>query len=352
EPPYKTPIPDKYYLKPNSTVTKASAAIVVLARNSDLTGVVASITQLEAKFNRKFGYPYVFLNDEPFTDEFKRQMAALSSAQVQFGVIPPEHWDQPPWIDADKASAVRERMKKHPNILYGGDSLSYRNMCRFQSGFFFRHELLKPFKYYWRPDVHFSCEIDYDPFLFMQGEDKKYAFTIALPEDKRTIHTLWPSMCFPRIMNLHPELIVRNNAMAMLLDRTGQYYNRCHCTYSPPFASIISYIRILAVWSNFEIADMDLWRSPSYAKFFEFLDSKGGFYYERWGDAPVHTFGAALFLRKDQIHFFNDIGYAHKPFEHCPEGDSHARGKCECNPDRSFDRIGISCLRQYDELFT
>ena len=43
-------------------------------------------------------------------------------------------------------------------------------------------------------------------------------------------------------------------------------------------------------------------------KFFEHLDKKGGFYYERWGDAPVHSIGAALFAKKEQIHFFNDIG--------------------------------------------
>lgn len=34
------------------------------------------------------------------------------------------------------------------------------------------------------------------------------------------------------------------------------------------------------VWSNFEIADMDFWRSEAYQKFFAFLDTKGGFYYE------------------------------------------------------------------------
>jgi len=34
------------------------------------------------------------------------------------------------------------------------------------------------------------------------------------------------------------------------------------------------------VWSNFEIADMDFWRGPAYTEFFQFLDSKGGFYYE------------------------------------------------------------------------
>lgn len=44
--------------------------------------------------------------------------------------------------------------------------------------------------------------------------------------------------------------------------------------------SIYMLPNILTVWSNFEIADMDFWRSEAYTKFFEFLDSKGGFYYE------------------------------------------------------------------------
>jgi alpha 1,2-mannosyltransferase len=63
------------------------------------------------------------------------------------------------------------------------------------------------------------------------------------------------------------------------------------------------------VWSNFEIADLDFWRSPAYMAYFEYLDSKGGFYYERWGDAPVHSLAAALLLPKDKLHFFAPIGY-------------------------------------------
>lgn len=34
------------------------------------------------------------------------------------------------------------------------------------------------------------------------------------------------------------------------------------------------------VWSNFEIGDLELWRGEAYSKFFDFLDEKGGFYYE------------------------------------------------------------------------
>jgi hypothetical protein len=44
------------------------------------------------------------------------------------------------------------------------------SMCRYFSGFFQWHPLLLDFDFYWRmePDVHYYCNLDYDPFLFMQ----------------------------------------------------------------------------------------------------------------------------------------------------------------------------------------
>lgn len=45
-----------------------------------------------------------------------------------------------------------------------------------------------------------------------------------------------------------------------------------------------------AVWSNFEIGDLDFWRGEAYTKFFDFLDKKGGFYYEvRLSHSSLHV---------------------------------------------------------------
>lgn len=74
-PPYKTAVPDEYRIPASNTTytgRKANAAFVLLARNSDLSGVVSSMKQMEDRFNKKFQYPYVFLNEEPFTDDFKK----------------------------------------------------------------------------------------------------------------------------------------------------------------------------------------------------------------------------------------------------------------------------------------
>lgn len=53
-------------------VRRANATLVMLARNKELEEVVFSMKQLEDRFNKKFNYPWVFLNDEPFTEEFKK----------------------------------------------------------------------------------------------------------------------------------------------------------------------------------------------------------------------------------------------------------------------------------------
>lgn len=92
----------------------------------------------------------------------------------------------------------------------------------------------------------------------------------------------------------------------------------------------------ITVWSNFEIADLDFFRSETYETYFDFLDSTGNFYYERWGDAPVHSIAVALFLPKDQVHFFNEIGYRHPPYEHCPPNPFYAQGSCDCDRGNSF----------------
>ncbi|KAJ7678770.1 hypothetical protein B0H17DRAFT_1206544 [Mycena rosella] len=65
----------------------------------------------------------------------------------------------------------------------------------------------------------------------------------------------------------------------------------------------------------------------------------------RWGDTPGHSIAAGLFASKDQIQFFEEIGY--EPYTHCPKDPGiWERGKCECDPQRSFDYDGYSCMRQ------
>ncbi|CAO3610150.1 unnamed protein product [Cunninghamella blakesleeana] len=300
---------------------RVKAAFVVLVRNNELHAMRSSMKYLENSFNHKYNYPWIFLNEVPFTQEFINQTSSMTDAKVEYGLIPKEHWSYPSWINQTYAAECRKEMENQ-QIIYGG-SESYRHMCRYQSGFFFLHPLLDELDYYWRvePGVKFSCDIDYDPFKLMKERDLKYGFTLALKELYETIPTLWNTTLdfikdFPQY--IYPTKN-EDSLYRLITDDNGENYNLCH------------------FWSNFEIASLDFVRSEGYRAYFDYLDKKGGFFYERWGDAPVHSIAVALMLSKKDVHWFYDIGYKHDYFEHCPtEPNWLTFGKCYCDPRTSF----------------
>ncbi|KAI9679457.1 MAG: alpha 1,2-mannosyltransferase 2.4.1 [Caeruleum heppii] len=310
---------------------RMNATFVTLARNSDVWEIARSIRQVEDRFNKKFNYDWVFLNDKPFDSNFKKVTTALVSGTTKYGEIPKAHWSFPDFIDQERAKKVREDMAEK-KIIYG-DSVSYRHMCRYESGFFFRHPLLLEYEWYWRvePSIELYCDIEYDTFKFMQDNGKKYSFVLSLYEYAETIPTLWDSV--KAFMKVHPEHIAEDNSMEFLSDDGGDSYNKCH------------------FWSNFEIGNLNWLRSQAYLDYFDSLDHDGGFFYERWGDAPVHSIAAGLLLKKDEVHFFNDIAYYHVPFTHCPTSEKvRIDNKCHCNPKENFDWKGYSCTARYFDM--
>lgn len=303
--------------------TKENAVIFTLCRNSDLYGILQSLDSFEEKFNKEYKYPYLFLNDKDFTDEFKKKVSEKVSTPVEFGKLTSEQWGYPPWIDQKRAAESRRDLENR-DVIYGG-SESYRHMCRFFSGFFYKHDLIKKYDYYWRiePGVKFFCKMKYDPFTFLKEKKKDYGFVISIREYMETIPTLWDRTVDFLLKN---RVKVDDKALRFMFD--NNVYNGCH------------------FWSNFEIGSLNFFRSDKYEKFFQHLDKQGGFYYERWGDAPVHSLAAALFLGKDKVHFFDDIGYEHPPFSHCPSSPSRLLD-CDCTPENSIDRSVFSCLKGY-----
>lgn len=178
----------------------------------------------------------------------------------------------------------------------------------------------------------------------MEDNDKTYGFVINIYDSPESIETLWPQTL--EFIAEHPEYIHHNNALKWLTDsknrpnhnHNANGYSTCH------------------FWSNFEIADMNFWRSKKYKDYFDHLDRAGGFFYERWGDAPVHSIALGLFEDKSKIHWFvprlipsrprpnrltvnrfRDIGYQHIPYFNCPSSP-----KCRgCVAGRFTDGTGL-----------
>ncbi|CEQ40000.1 SPOSA6832_01569 [Sporobolomyces salmonicolor] len=260
---------------------RANAAFVALVRNNEREAMRDSMRSVEMRFNRRAGYPWIFMNDEEFTTEFKEGVMSMTRSEVFFHVIPKEHWSYPEFINQTYAAEERQKMVQE-NVIYGG-SESYRHMCRFNSMFFFQQKVLADFDWYWRVE----------PGVEMEANEKVYGFTITLYEYRRHF------------------------------------------------------------WSNFEIGDLRFWRSKAYMDYVEFLDKKGGFFYERWGDAPVHSLAVALFLPKDKVIHLDPIAYRHNPYTHCPQNNAlyHANGKCECYAKDDFNTYdGYSCQPRWWDL--
>lgn len=273
---------------PNTYFRKAT--IVSLVRNSELQGIAHSIKLFEEKFNSKFRYPYTFLNEQPFSQRFMDSIRELTDAEVIFVQIPSHLWRKPNEIYSQREQEGINFLKES-GVVYA-DQESYHNMCRFCSLNFYKVPEMDKYQYYWRiePDVEFFSDINYDLFKYLAGTKKVYGFTVALYDNAHSVRTLFPETI--NFLNtgdnykyLHSNYVfqfVTENRQNPDLNKIACGYSTCH------------------FWSNFEIANIYFFRGEAYSKWIEHLENTSKFYYERWGDAPVHSLGLSLFCGQTQ----------------------------------------------------
>jgi alpha 1,2-mannosyltransferase len=329
----------------NERINRENATLFTLCRNSEIYEILDSIQQLENRFNNKFHYDWVFLNEEPFSAEFIKLTSNMVSGRSRYGLIPKKHWSYPSYIDQDKAREIRES-RKWSMITYGS-SESYRHMCRFNSLFFYKHPIMEEYQYYWRvePHVKYACDIIEDPFKFLRINNKKYGFTISMRELPNTIETLWQTtkLYFKNLdknyFNSNSDLNNNNdnnNLLKFISDDNGESYNLCH------------------YWTNFEIANLEIFRNEIYEGYVEHLDHAGGFFYERWGDAPIHSIIFSLILKKEEIYMFQEISYEHTVAKTCPLNfEFRKKARCICDPNDNWVlRSDSSCNLKFLEFGT
>jgi alpha 1,2-mannosyltransferase len=162
----------------------------------------------------------------------------------------------------------------------------------------------------------------------MRENRKKYGFIITVHEEMNTVETLWPTT--KNFMKKYPNYIAKDNFIHFVEDMENNQFNGCH------------------FWSNFEIVDLSFYRSREYLAYFDFLDKAGGFYYERWGDASVHSIAASILLNRHEIHYFSEMAYAHDEWMYCPtDADVYRNRKCFCNQNDGIQNTDFSCSNDY-----
>ncbi|KAI1074207.1 glycosyltransferase family 15 protein [Whalleya microplaca] len=280
--------------------------------------MVASVRQLEARFNGRVTHQYdwVFFNNEGFTDEFKMAMANATSSRCFFELIPAEHWSIPSWIDVTRFDVGRQFMG---GIGVGKAWLqSYHHMCRWNAGIFALEERLADYDWFWRvePAVQYSCDINYDVFRFMRDNNMAYGFNMAILDDARSFPSLWERT--KTFIDKNEDLVDEDADFNWLLHTTEEQDRVMHSPGGLEASVKDGEYNNCQFYSNFEIGSLDFFRGKEHRTYFDHLDKAGGFYYERFGDAPVHTLSVSMFLPKRRIWFFRDIGYAHGLCEQCP----------------------------------
>ena len=126
----------------------------------------------------------------------------------------------------------------------------------------------------------------------MRDNKLKYGFNMNILDDARSFPSLWSQT--RAFIETHPEMVHPEADLGWLMDPAiDDEYNNCQ------------------FFSNFEIGDLGFFRSTENEAYFDWLDRAGGFYYERYGDAPIHTLSAAMFAPKRHLWYFHDIGYQH-----------------------------------------
>lgn len=316
-------------LTPENSGESQEAIIFSLVREEEVDGMIQSITDLQNRFNNKFHYDWLFASETNFTTEFRKKIQdAFTSGTAMFEQIPKQFWQYPDFIDLEEAAKNRKSMAD-AGVNYG-DSESYRHMCRFNSGFFYHLDALADYRYYWRvePDVRFKCDIPEDPFQVMRDGEYVYGWTMTMPEDSKTVETLWATV--KKFIHETKPSMPLDNMLDFVTDDNSRTYNMCH------------------YWSNFEIGDLNFFRSDQYQAYFEYLDRTGGFFYERWGDAPVHSIAVSLFLPSSKIKHFPHTGYYHNPNQGCPlKKEVREELNCDCSWQEDWTFHHYSCTEKY-----
>ena len=152
-------------------------------------------------------------------------------------------------------------------------------MCRFQAKTVYEQPILARLQYVWRldDDSYITSPVGYDVFRLMRDRRIQYGYVTVVSDYGPCIVGLWPAVTdYMRQRAIRPK-------------------------FRWPRARIF--------WNNFELSDLDVWRSPEYRDYIDYIDRQGGIYYHRWGDATIKTIAVTLLISRDRTYHFKDIAY-------------------------------------------
>ena len=251
---------------------KPKAVIYYLIQARRLQQMKKSLESLDEYFNKHFQYPVVIFHEEDLIP-FKEHLRNFTSSDIYFQQVNfsiPSFLTEPVIFDIPCISAI-----------------GYRHMCRFNAKLVYEQPIMQGLEYYWRldDDSFILRPVKFDPFVFMKRRGLVYGYQWIHFDNSDCVQGLWEAT----------ERYIRDNNI------------------KPEFFDKWPKPRIF--YNNFEISRLDVWTSPYYKKYIDYLDRLGGMFYHRWGDAPIRGLSLSLFVPFNKTYLFKEIGYQHNSFK-------------------------------------
>ncbi|KAJ0162455.1 Alpha-1,2 mannosyltransferase KTR1 [Colletotrichum tanaceti] len=328
------------------------AALVALVSPSQQDQMVASVAQLEQRFNSKYRYDWVFFSYEDLSEDFKDATSNATASTVTYNLIPQQHWSIPGSVDPGRFEAAAH------------------HKSRWSAGLFAREKRLQAYDWFWmvEPGTQFMCDINVDIFRLMKERGIAYGVSKAPYQNIDDSELLWQST--KSFINKHPELVQPTADITWILGDGGNlskpsvssdYFvdytdeteiNRdLHpktrpCRASGPETeggvrpSVSHEADPQQCFLNLDAGDCSAWLPSAYDKcdaitpieignlnhfrglqhssYFNHLDDAGDFYYGYTGNVPVHSLSATMFLPREKFWLPCDIFCEMRSLQSCP----------------------------------
>ncbi|KAG7862127.1 hypothetical protein KL939_001148 [Ogataea angusta] len=286
--------------------------------------LLRTVHSVESSFNKRHKYDWVFAYyaDHEMSPELRARLQKLCSGQVHFERISSPHYDVPESIDQGKLhQALRQSASASPCSKF----LQYKLKNRFQTYGFQFLPIMRNYRYYCNVEVgsQLACDVEDDFFRHMHSNQLVYGFASAPVESRTLTKSLVPA--FEQFLGLLPY-----NETEVLPFVYENEYTQCNFD------------------SNFEVVDLEFFRSRDYERLFHYLDNTNGFFLERWTDYNVKTLAVALFVPASKIFWLPNTGVSGLLNRNtCPlDKDVRIRNRCACDPAKDFAFSPQSGLRR------
>lgn len=315
---------------------REKGVIIMFARNMELHTALKTIRSVEDRFNKRYGYDWLFIGDTTQSKMFRRMTSALTSGEALYHVASRrDTLTYPSNIDKSRLKDARKILRQKNVNTY--KSQRVKHLQRFWAKDIFNIEPLQRYDYYMRVDIgsQMFCDIGFDPFRYLKDHDKTYGFAFAQKSQVRGYPTLWSRTL--QYIEENPTAVAPKHLMEFMSDDQGETFNGCQ------------------IRTRFEIGDLNFFRSEAYQKLASYYDKTCGIYYEAWEDSTIRTVAVTLLQDRTKLQFFGNIGYNDNQgfmnLKQCPfDRNIRLKAQCTCDPLDDITWLENSCISKFFDV--